>query len=337
MTSAEFRLADQLAVQQLRSFCVVYEKQSYSAAAKEVGFSVPTIWEQVRGLEKRYATTLFRRRGRRIQATAAAAVLYAEFRSLLAGLDSTFDLVRESEGDHARVVTLVTGARMMLEDLSLPLKAFRDRYTSVCLRLVHGSSKAAEEMILAGEADLALTLEPGPGVLQKAVCCERAYPIDYLAILPKQHPLSARAGVGLADLVRYPMVIGHAGTYGRQLIEQALHHEGLSQRMQIAAETDTSAFTIACVRAGMGIGIVAGHRQGFLMRDLVVHSLQRQLGQAWIAFLWKRGWNLSPMVRDLVQLVRDAGEGIPATMIKGAPPRRAKRRSAKRAASKSSR
>jgi DNA-binding transcriptional LysR family regulator len=251
---------------------------------------------------------LFQRRGRRIQPTTAATLLYSHFRSLLAGLDSTFQLVREEEGDYPRVVTLVTGARMMLEDLSQPLKTFRDRYPSARLRLVHGNSKAAEEMIVAGEADLALTLEPGPGVLQKSVCCERAYRIDYLALLPKGHPLARTAELELADLVRFPLVVGHGGTYGRQLIEQALHHEGLSERMTIAAETDTSAFTIACVRAGMGIGIVAGQPQGFLLRGLAVRSLGRQLGQAWIAFLWKRGWNLSPTILYLMQLVRDAGE-----------------------------
>ncbi|MCI0357950.1 MAG: substrate-binding domain-containing protein, partial [Planctomycetaceae bacterium] len=66
-----------------------------------------------------------------------------------------------------------------------------------------------------------------------------------------------------------------------------------------------SAFTIACVRAGMGIGIVAGQPQGFLTRGLATRSLQPQLGQAWIAFLWQKGRQLTPTVRALVQLIRE--------------------------------
>jgi DNA-binding transcriptional LysR family regulator len=305
MITSDACSANDLTVQQLRSFCIVFEKQSYAAAAREVDLSVPTIWEQVRTLEKRYRTALFKRNGRRIQPTPAAALLYPALRALLAGLDSTFQLLREEEGDHPRTVTLVTGARMMLEDLGRPLKRFRDRYPNTYLRLLHGNRKMAEELIVAGEADLALTLEPGPGVGGEGICLERAYRIDYLALFPARHPLSRKPSLRLADLAAYPLVVGHGGTYGRQLLEQALHHEGLSDRVQIITETDTSAFTIACVRAGMGIGIVAGQARGFLARDLVARSLQRQLGQAWVAFLWKKGRHLTATVHALMGLIRE--------------------------------
>src|SRR5262245_24834810 len=116
--------ADQLSVQQLRSFCVVYEKQSYAAAADQLRLPVPTLWEQVRTLEKRYDKVLFARRGRRIEPTPAAGVLYQSLRSLLSGLDSTFDLLHEQETGAPRTLTLVTGARMMLEDLGPSLKKF---------------------------------------------------------------------------------------------------------------------------------------------------------------------------------------------------------------------
>jgi DNA-binding transcriptional LysR family regulator len=211
--------ADNLAVQQLRSFCVVFEKQSYAAAADELKLAVPTIWEQVRTLEKRYDKTLFVRRGRRIEPTPAAGLLYQSLRSLLSGLDSTFDLLREEGGDAARTVTLVTGARMMLEDLGPPLKRFRDLYPQGCLRLLHDHDKAAEDLILSGEADLALTLESGPGLVGRAVYSERAYRIDYLAVIPKRHPLAQKKSLSLADLVAQPLIVGHAKTYGRQLLE----------------------------------------------------------------------------------------------------------------------
>src|SRR5258705_11768971 len=122
MIKADTAPTDQLAMQQLRSFCVVFERQSYATAASELGLAVPTIWEQVRAVERHYRTLLFVRRGRRIEPTPAAALLYRSLRSLLSGLDSTFDLLREGGGDYPRIVTLVTAARMMLEDLGRPLK-----------------------------------------------------------------------------------------------------------------------------------------------------------------------------------------------------------------------
>jgi DNA-binding transcriptional LysR family regulator len=302
---ADGHAADFLSIQQLRAFCLVFERQSFTAAAAELGLSPPTIWEQVRALEGRYACVLFARRGRRIEPSPAATLLYDSLRPLLAGIDSTFPLLREAGGDYPRTLTLVTGARMMLEDLGPALGRFRQRFGNVTLRLMHGNAKAAEELVVRGEADLAMTLEPGPGLLGRGVAIERAYPINYLVLIPKRHPLAKVRSPALRDLVEHALVVGHRGTYGRQLLEQALHREGLLGRARIVAETDNSAFTIACVRSGMGVGVVAGRAAGFLSRDLVARSLQPQLGQAWIALLWKRGKLLSPTVTALIELVRD--------------------------------
>jgi DNA-binding transcriptional LysR family regulator len=251
---------------------------------------------------------LFVRRGRRIEPTPAAGVLHQSLRSLLTCLDSTLQTLREEAGQQPQKLTLVTGARMMLEDLGGPLKQFRDQFPNVGLRLMHDHAGDAEALILSGEADLALTLEPGPGLVGRGVCSERAYRIDYLAIMPKRHALARKSSLSLTDLVNYPLIAGHAQTYGRQLLDQALHHEGLLERAQVVAETDTSAFTIACVRARMGVGIVAGRPGGWLSRELVSRPLTAQLGQAWIAFLWKRGRYLTASLQTLMQLIRSAAE-----------------------------
>ncbi len=304
MNNSDALHADELTIQQIRSFCLVVERQSYAAAAKALGFSVPTIWEQVQALARRYEAILFERRGRRIVPSASALLLYHSLQAVLAGLDSTFELVREERGAAPRQLTLVTGVRMMLEDLGTPLARFHDLHPEVRLRLIHGDNRTAEALIREGDADLALTLEPGPGVARDGVVYERAYRIECLALMQKRHPLAKTPVLRLSELVAHPLVVGHPLTYGRQLLNVALHREGLLERLRIAAETDNSAFTSACVRAGMGVGIVAGQATGMLSRGLVVRSLRRQLGQAWIVFLWKKGRNLTEAARALIILIR---------------------------------
>jgi DNA-binding transcriptional LysR family regulator len=287
-----------LAVQQLRSFCLVYERQSYSAAAEEIGLSVPTIWEQVRGLSRCYGAALFEKRGRRIYPTPSAELLYESLRPVLAGLDSTFELVREG-GNRPHTLTLVLGVRMMLEELGAPLKRFLDRHPHVCLRVIHGDNKTAEQLIVQGEADLGLALEPGPGVVGAGVRFERAYEIDYLALFPEGHPLATKKTASLRDLVEYPLIVGHRGTYGRHHLEHALHRQKLLDRLRVAVETGNSAFTAACVRAGMGVGIMAGRAGSALTRDLGTRSLRRQLGQASIVLMWKNGRQLTRSIQAI--------------------------------------
>ncbi len=301
--------ADALGVGQIRAFCLVHRRQGYAAAARELGLSVPTVWEQVGAVERRYGTELFERRGRRMEPTPAADLLAAELGPLLAGIDATFELLRERSGEAPRALTLVTGVRMMLEELGGPLRRFRERHPEVALRILHGDDREAERRIVEETADLGLLLEPGPGRMGPGVAVERAYEIEYLAVLPPGDPLARRGSIRLSDLARRPLIVGHEGTHARQLLEQALHKEGLHARMRVAVETDNSAFIMACVRAGMGLGIVAGRERGFLARGLVLRPLRRALGQARIVFLSKKGRTPTRALRDLVECVRSGAGG----------------------------
>lgn len=84
---------DELSLQQLLTFCRVYELQSYSAAARALHLSVPTAWEQLRGLQQRYGVAFFEKKGRGIETTPAGTQLYRSLQPILAGLESTFELV----------------------------------------------------------------------------------------------------------------------------------------------------------------------------------------------------------------------------------------------------
>lgn len=300
----EFSGADRLAVAALRSFCLVYEKQSYSAAARAQGLSVPTVWAQVQLVTQQYKVPLFRRRGRRVEPTAAAEALYPLLRPLLAALDSTFELVQDHAQLQPRSLTVVSGARLLLEDLGPPLARFSKQFPQVRLRLVHHNDGQAASMVASGEADLALTLQPLRETGTPRVQIERAFPIEFLAIFPKRHPLARTTRLTLPELLEHPLVVGHSGTYSRQLFEQALYRRGLREVPRIVAETDSSAFTAACVRAGMGVGLIAGRRDGFLCKGLASRSLTAELGTAWIVFMLQRGKIPSRPLASLIESIR---------------------------------
>lgn len=296
-----------LTIQQFRSFCSVFEKQSYSQAARDSGMSVPGLWEQIRKLERRYGGTLFIRQGRRIQPTPVAERLYETIRPLLTGLASSLEILDDEEFGRSRSLTVISGVRILCEDLAPVLKAFSQEYPAVQLRFLHYSDQDASRLIANGDADLALTLQPGPGTTLGHVHTERAYRIEFLAVFLRKHPLRAIARPTLAEIVKYPLVCGHARTYVRQMFEHGLHRAGLSGEARFAAETDTSAFTDVCVRAGLGVGIIAGQPKGPLCRDLEQRSLSEQLGQAWVMMRWRQGRMLSPALKRLTDLVRENG------------------------------
>src|SRR5213592_1177971 len=73
---------------QLRSFCLAASQGNFTVAAKSLGISAPTVWQQVRALERRLKTTLLRRRGRAIELTPEGRVLLELVQPHVSGLDS---------------------------------------------------------------------------------------------------------------------------------------------------------------------------------------------------------------------------------------------------------
>ncbi|KAA5541762.1 LysR family transcriptional regulator [Roseiconus nitratireducens] len=292
------RSAD-LSVAQLHTFRQVMQEGGYAAAAKVSHLSVPSVWQHIRSLEKVYGVQLFDREGRQVRPTEAARRLYEQVDRILVQLESTFDLVDASAGD--KTIRIVTGVRMMLEDLAGPLAAFRQRHPN---RLVirQGNEHRAEELLLADEVDLAMTLEPGLKQASPYLHYEPAYTVEFLAVAKKGHPYATARSGSLKELAKHDLIVTTTGTHGRDALDQAFHREGLKAR--IVAETDNSAFTIACVAAGMGVGILAGRANGDLCRKLATRSMNKHFGRRRISWMWRKGRLLSEPMLELIEAVK---------------------------------
>ncbi|GAB5406247.1 MAG: LysR family transcriptional regulator [Aureliella sp.] len=296
--------ASELSIQQLYTFKQVIESGGYAAAAKVSHLSVPSVWQHIQALERAYGVSLFQRVGRQVRPTSAAERLYEEVDEILTRIQSTFDLIDAQPQAHA--IRIVSGVRMFLEDLAEPMAQFRKTFSSP-LTMLHGNNRRAEELLLAGDADLALTLAPGFQRESKQIVYEPAYEVEFVAVCKKSHPLARRPGPDLllSELVQHELIVTLPGTHGRDALDRALHDEGLTARF--AVETDNSGFTIRCAAVGMGVGILAGRPGGELTKRLHVDSLRSQLGSRQIVFMWKRGRLLSEPLLALIELIKQHG------------------------------
>ena len=81
---------------QLRSFHAVARSGSFTAAARELRVSQPTVTTQVKGLEREFGVELFVRRGRRIELTEAGRGLLDITRRLFSQEKEAADFLNES-------------------------------------------------------------------------------------------------------------------------------------------------------------------------------------------------------------------------------------------------
>lgn len=305
MKSRRSHTYKELSLSQLRTFLSVHRHRSITEAGRELGLSKPTVSEQLRALERFFGVPLFQRRSRRMVPSPAADRLQEAVHPLLAGLDSLRDVLHEASGRLPERIALLSGPRILLEDLMAPLAQFQRNYPAIRLQLLHTEQEDLDAAIAEGKADLAVTLEPGPHTTVPAtVVHEPAYELEFLLVVPSRHPLSRRTPLTLEQIVHYPLVVGRPEAYARRRLEEVFYRHGLLRQMRIAVETSSDAFTLGCVRAGMGIGIVAGQPQGLLCRGLQVRSLKKWFGVSRFVFVWQRGAVLCPSLRELADMIR---------------------------------
>ena len=152
-----------LSLQQLRGFCAICRLGSYAGAARQLGLSPSTVWEQMRGLERQFEVPLLETRDGTVQPTPEGRRLLELALPLLAGLESTREVLRQQRGRPPESITIVSGMRMLMEEIGQAIPIFRRRYPDVRLRLLYVEDREIDSLVEQGKADLGLILEPGPG------------------------------------------------------------------------------------------------------------------------------------------------------------------------------
>src|SRR4051794_24852466 len=190
MTARKRRSYKEPSLAQLRSFCAVCRSGGYAAAARELLVTSPAVWEQMQGLEAYYGVVLLERHGPGVRPTVHGQRLLELIRPLLAGMDTTREVLQQEGGALPRQLTLVTNLRVLVEEISRALCAFQKMYPAVRLCVNYTGIEQVEPLVLDGRADVALTLEPGPDRRPEGgTTYEPAGELDYCLVTPSRHPL----------------------------------------------------------------------------------------------------------------------------------------------------
>lgn len=260
----------------------------------------------MKGLERHYGKKLLLRQGNGVVPTADGQQLLAMIRPVLAGLDSTREALLQSGGTRPETLTIAMNLRVLAEEVSQGLRLFQRDNDGVRLHLVFTGNDVPERLEN-GLADVGFTLEPGPEQdYGPTIDYQPAGEVDYLLVMPRRHPLCRVGALRIQHLGQYPLVLGESAAYSRHRVEEVLHRHRLKSEVNVAVETSSDEYTLACVRAGMKIGITIGSGCGPMFGGLAVRSLRRWFGTARLGFVWPRGAFISPAQRELAAAIRKA-------------------------------
>jgi len=235
---------------ELRAFHAVAMAGGFTAAARQLRITQPTLSSQVLALEARNGVTLFHRRGRKVELTALGASLLEITRRL-------FDLEAEAAALLAAERSLASGKLALGADsphhILGRVAEFHRLHAGVRISLAIGNS----EEILAGLFDYRLDAAVLADVPDDPRLATRELHRDPIVLfVPRDHAWAKKTAVDIKDLAGQKMVAREAGSVTRAIFERALARARIT--VETVLEIESREAVREAVAQGLGFGVISG-------------------------------------------------------------------------------
>ena len=291
---------------QLRSFCLTARERNFTLAARQLGVSASTVWEQLRALERTLDCSLLRREGRSIELTPEGQVLLEIIQPHIEAIDSLKRLFEVGRAQLAPKLAIASSQYLLRFHLPEPIQEFTATYPKVQLQIQLPTAPHLVSVVEQRTADLAICAfepdEPRSDVLTYEPILE--LPLQLLT--SKKHPLARKKVVELADLAQYPVILPAAGAVARKLIDRLLRRHNLAGRLQIVMEAPMFDITQQYVEMGVGVGLMHIKVSPKTLENIHLRQMPESQTPLSIAMVVRKHGNLPQTVLDFQKIVRQS-------------------------------
>ena len=233
----------------IRAFLAVAQHGSFSAAARAVGLSQPTLTTQVQALERLHDVQLFHRKGHQVHMTSVGQRLLPIARQLASLEADAYNLLHDSGELNAGDLKLgAVGPFHVIEMVA----AYRQRYSRVDVSIRMGNSSAVFNDLQTYAVDI--------GVLARFHDAEGYSATPYarhalILFVHRDHPWAGRKSVPLEALHGQPLLQREDGSSTRRALDDAMAAAGVMP--QIVMEIGSREALREAAARGIGIGAVS--------------------------------------------------------------------------------
>ncbi len=246
----------QMNLKQLEAFVKVAETMSFSAAAKQLYLTQPTVSAHISSLEKELNACLLVRTTKEVALSEKGKELYAYAEQILEleqKIRERFRLDAGNRGSVLRIAASTIPSQYLLPGI---MAAFREEYPGEQLKVLETDSAGVVDMILSHKADVGFT----GTVLEKGSCTYLPFYQDELVIItPASERFMRRKGRDISSWIREePLILREEGSGTRKETARLLARMGIDMaEFRVAAVMENQETIKRSVRSGMGISILS--------------------------------------------------------------------------------
>lgn len=209
---------------QLRALVAIARTGGFSAAARSLGLSQPSVHRAARDLERIAGVALFERISQGVALTAQGRLLAQRAALAFREIETATDDLEEAKGLVRGRLIVGTLPLIRTEILPEAVGLLSERYPQAMIRVEDGSYASQLHALRMGEIDMLIGALRGPAPAEDVE--EHALFTDTLSVIARVgHPLAGKDEISIDDLRRFPWVVPRTGTPTRDHFETLIGSE----------------------------------------------------------------------------------------------------------------
>ena len=240
---------------QLNVFLTAARTLNFTAAARQLHMTQPSVSQHIQALEQHFEIELFVRAGRHLRLTDAGEELLPMAEKMVSQSKSIENKMESLKGDvYGR---LVVGCSTTIGKYVLPflLAEFMKMYPKVEASCFVTSRNAAMEMLLDGDVNVALA---SSAEFCQSLAFTKFISDKIILIAPLDHPWAKRDFVEPEELLHENFIWREEGSGTRSVVERGLQDMDMSiDQLQTVLTLGNSEAIALAVQEGIGVGFVS--------------------------------------------------------------------------------
>ncbi|HXV25412.1 MAG TPA: LysR family transcriptional regulator [Alphaproteobacteria bacterium] len=244
-------MKDGLHPRQVEAFDAVVQTGSFTEAARLLKITQPAVTRLVRSLEETMGFKLLERGAGGARPTRDGALFHRHVEQYLLAfrqLSLVAERIRSGQEGALQVAAIPALATTIVPRA---VARFQKTHPGALVRIIDGASHEVAEYVGTGVCELgfATAIAQHPNVT-----CHALPRVRTVAIVPKGHPLAARAEIRPADLHGQTLVAFRTGTAAREQLDAVL--KAARAKPRLVLETSLASVAAACAASGVGIAVL---------------------------------------------------------------------------------
>lgn len=238
-------------IRNLNTFIQAAESNSFTRAAKILGYTQSTVSFQIKQLEEEFGCTLFERINHRIILTDKGRLLleYAEnIMQATSELKESFTN-DESPAGHVHIVTSDSICEMMM------IRNYHDffsEYPDIELEFSTANTNEMLDILDHNEADVIFTLDNH--VYRQNYVIAKEEPVGLHFVTEASSPLAGKKDLSIYDMLKYPFMLTEKGMSYRKILDDKL--AALSIELKPVLEIGRTDVLCCCIEGNNGISFL---------------------------------------------------------------------------------